>query len=189
MNRPAKSVTPIGYQPELLLGPLLDLVARHSDLPLVFRYEDGKIEAGYHVTEVKAGRFVSLDCGANPESWNETFIQLWDIPEEGKTHMRAAKFAAILGKVEASLGLDRQARLTFEVSDGIRPMLLMRAATPRVENGEINIDLLPRAASCKPRDRWLESPIAATPPVAAAKAGGCCSGPAPVPGQSACCSG
>ena len=190
MNRHAKLAVAGAYQPEILLGTLLEMLARHPDLPLVFHYEGHEIEAGYHVTEVKAGRFASLDCGANPEAWSETFIQLWDIPEEGKTHMLASKFAAILGKVETSLGLDRQAKLTFEVSDSARPMMLMRAAVPRVEGEGLHVDLIPRAASCKPRDRWLESPLAAaTATIAAATVGGCCGGPAPVPGQSACCGG
>ena len=51
--------------------------------------------------------------------------------------------------------LDQSAKLTFEVSDGVRPMQLYRAALPEISDGAIHIELSPRPASCKPRDRWL----------------------------------
>jgi hypothetical protein len=44
------------------------------------------VTGGYHVTEVKAGQFAALACGANPESWTEIFVQLWDIEECDRTH-------------------------------------------------------------------------------------------------------
>ena len=51
------------------LGLLLDALAASRELPLVFRYEGRPVKPGYHVTEVKAGQFSALDCGANPEAW------------------------------------------------------------------------------------------------------------------------
>jgi len=54
----------------------------HGTKLLVFTYDGRDVQAGYHVTEVKDGRFASIDCGAVPESWRETVIQLWDIPAE-----------------------------------------------------------------------------------------------------------
>ncbi|PWB83736.1 MAG: hypothetical protein C3F11_05030 [Methylocystaceae bacterium] len=47
------------------------------------------------MTEVKTGAFNALDCGANLESWQETFIQLWDILEGNRGHMPAGKFRMI----------------------------------------------------------------------------------------------
>ena len=38
------------------------------------------IQQGYHVTEVKAGSFVTLDCGGNPDQWHETILQVEDLP-------------------------------------------------------------------------------------------------------------
>ncbi len=70
--------------------------------------------------------------------------------------MPAGKFSAIIGKVTEHLELDHAAKLTFEVSDGVRPMQLYRAALPKIIGGEVHVELSPRAASCKPRDRWLE---------------------------------
>lgn len=97
----------------------------------MFCYEGSPVRPGYHVTEVKAGQFSALDCGANPEVWSEIFVQLWDIDEDDRTHMQAAKFAAIIRKVSDHVQLEPTAKLTFEVSDGERPIALYCASAPR----------------------------------------------------------
>ncbi|TIP40202.1 MAG: hypothetical protein E5X69_17445, partial [Mesorhizobium sp.] len=116
--------------------------------------------------------FSALDCEANPESWSEIFVQLWDVDEGGPVHMPAGKFAAIIRKVSDHVALDQSAKLTFEVSDGVRPMELHRAAQPSIVGGAIEVELSPRPASCKPRDRWLKGQ--------AAMGNACC-------GESRCC--
>lgn len=141
---------------EISIGALLDALARHAEKPLVFEYGGRSVRSGYHVTEVKAGRFAALDCGANAEQWSEIFIQLWDVDEGGRVHMPAEKFAKIIRKVAEHVALDPAARLTFEVSDGVQPIALHRAVAPLVEGGAVRVVLSPRPASCKPRDRWLE---------------------------------
>jgi hypothetical protein len=141
---------------DLTIGGLLAALAGHKDRPLVFRYDGRWIKPGYHVTEVKAGLFSALDCGANAESWSEIFVQLWDVNEDGREHMPAGKFAAIIRKVVDHLALDQSAKLTFEVSDGIRPMQLHKASQPELAGEIIKVELSPRPASCKPRDRWLQ---------------------------------
>lgn len=139
---------------DITIGDLLEALGRHPSSRLTFRYGGRPLRKGYHVTEVKAGNFAGLDCGANPEAWTEIFVQLWDV-DDAPDQMTAGKFAAIIGKVADHLSLDRSARLTFEVSDGIQPMQLHRAATPSIVADEIVVELSPRPASCKPRDRWL----------------------------------
>src|SRR6478752_266002 len=90
---------PTGADPaEIAIGGLLGFLAEYREKPLVFFYEDRPVRAGYHVTEVKAGQFAALDCGANPEAWSEIFVQLWDVEEGERTHMLAGKFAKIIGK-------------------------------------------------------------------------------------------
>jgi hypothetical protein len=141
---------------DITIGDLLEALAAHGSKPLVFEYDGCSVKPGYHVTEVKAGQFSALDCGANPEQWTEIFIQLWDVHEGKRTHMPAGKFAAIIRKVTEHVPLDPTARLTFEVSDGVRPMQLYRASIPDERDGAVLVTLFPRPASCKPRDRWLE---------------------------------
>ncbi|EJL52100.1 hypothetical protein PMI09_04120 [Rhizobium sp. CF122] len=159
---------------DISLGLLLGTLAGAKDSPLIFYYDGRPVKPGYHVTEVKAGQFSALDCGANPEAWTEIFIQLWDIEEGDRTHMPAGKFYAIIGKVTEHVKLDDSAKLTFEVSDGLQPMRLYRAAMPTLRAGTVHVELSPRPASCKPRDRWL----------AEQQAQSCC---APTAGRNACC--
>jgi Family of unknown function (DUF6428) len=142
---------------DLTLSEVLALADVHADLPLIFHHDGRPVKPGYHVTEVKAGQFAALDCGANPEAWAEIFVQLWDVNEDARAHMASGKFAKIIRKVADHVGLDAAARLTFEVSDGVAPMQLHRATQPEVRDGALHVALLPRAASCKPRDRWLET--------------------------------
>jgi len=162
---------------DISLGRLLDVIDGVRHLPLIFSYDGRQVEPGYHVTEVKAGQFAALDCGANPEAWAEIFVQLWDINEDDRTHMPAGKFAAIIRKVSEHVQLVGSAKLTFEVSDGIRPMQLYCASVPNVRDGALHVELAPRPASCKPRDRWFAEENA--------KAGTACCGPSA--GKSACC--
>lgn len=153
---------------DISLGTLLEVAAAHPGKELVFHYDGRAVKTGYHVTEVKAGQFSALDCGANPEAWSEIFVQLWDVDEAGRTHMPAGKFAAIVRKVSEHVKLDGTAKLTFEVSDGVMPMQLYCASQPVIEGDKMRVDLSPRPSSCKPRDRWLASQ-------AAAVASACCS--------------
>jgi hypothetical protein len=133
---------------------------------LVFRYEGADVQAGYHVTEVKSGRFQALDCGAQYESWHETFIQLWDIPQEDeRRYMPVSKFLAIINKVASVVPIEPQAKVTFEVSNGIKAMALYRASSITIEDDIVRVELSQRPASCKPRDRWL---------LQAADQGACC---------------
>ncbi|MGJ7042246.1 hypothetical protein J2Y63_005528 [Shinella sp. BE166] len=140
---------------DITLGQLLDDLAAAPEASLVFLYEGRPVQAGYHVTEVKAGAFSALDCGANPEAWSEMFVQLWDIAEDGRSHMPAGKFSAIIRKVSDHVQLDPTAKLTFEVSDGDRPMALYCASSPRLAGDRFEVALTARPSSCKPRDRWL----------------------------------
>ncbi len=158
---------------EISAQSLLETLSRHKDKKLIFAYDGHDVRPSYHVTEVKTGSFRALDCGANAERWNETFIQLWDIEEENRGHMPVAKFLAIIGKVGEAVGFDADAKLTFEVSDGVKPMQIYRAE--RMDIGEeVRVTLSARPSSCKPRDRWLAEQTAST----------CCGTAKPQP----CCS-
>lgn len=140
---------------DITLGHLLDAHAPTPDAPLVFHYDGRPVKAGYHVTKVKAGQFSALDCGANPRSLVGDLRAALDIDEDGRTHMPAGKFAAIIRKVSDHVRLEPSAKLTFEVSDGVRPMALYCAGLPRLMGGSFEVTLDARPSSCKPRDRWL----------------------------------
>jgi hypothetical protein len=101
------------------------------------------------------------------------------VAEDYKEAMRWYKSAADIGdgirKVLDHVRLDPAAKLTFEVSDGKRPMALYCALSPRLKNGGFEVRLAARPSSCKPRNRWL---------IDKATAGSCCG---PAAGTSMCC--
>lgn len=52
----------------------------HEDKPLIF--DVGKrVNAGYHVTEIKASAVHTMDCGGQSNQWFETTLQVW-APEQ-----------------------------------------------------------------------------------------------------------
>jgi hypothetical protein len=161
---------------EITARDLLGVLARDPLQPLLFVYDGETVRPGYHVTEVKTGRFTALDCGANFEAWTETFIQLWDVDDGDRTHMTAGKFVAIIDKVEKVSSFDADTKLTFEVSDGEQAMRLYHAASMEADDNRITVQLAPRPASCKPRDRWLaeEQQTAASCCGPATTTQGCC---------------
>jgi hypothetical protein len=147
----------------------------HRALPLVFTYGGKTIAAGYHVTEVKAAQLSSLDCGANPESWSETIVQLWDIESDGATHMKVAKFLGILSQVERRATLDPEALLIFEAGDSASPMQVFTVGSIVAMSDHVEVTLAPRPATCKPRDRGLEDALGAVTAAATAQSKTCCS--------------
>lgn len=137
------------------LGAILDILEDHADKALVLAYGDGRqVQAGYHITEVKAGSFVTLDCGGNPDAWRETVLQVEDIPPaEGSPPMTVTKFRSILGKVASKVQLDRDARLTWEVSRPGEPMQVYDVARIEIVSDQTIMRLGSRPAICKPRHR------------------------------------
>jgi hypothetical protein len=135
LAKPQSLVGALPAMAELSAVALFEAFEAQKEKPLVFNYEGHDVRPSYHVTEVKTGAFRGLDCGANTESWNETFIQLWDIEEENRGHMPGWKFLAIIGKVRDAVGFDDDAKPTFEVSDGQSPMRIYRAE--HVEVGDV----------------------------------------------------
>ena len=109
-----------------------DLIAQldtvSQDAPLIFVTENGPINAGYHVTEVKLASVQSLDCGARRSSWNEVVIQLLD--GSGQDFMTAGKFTGILKKATSKLeGLDHAA-LKFEFSNDNKGLRILEPGHP-----------------------------------------------------------
>lgn len=156
---------PLAASGEMTARALLDALRKTPARQLVFVVDGRTIRPGYHVTEVKFGRFAALDCGANPEAWSETFIQLWDVDEPPHVHMPAGKFVAIIDKVAQLTPFDPDTKLTFEFSDGAEAIRLLQAIDLSEDADRVTVTLGNRPASCKPRDRWL----------AEQKATSCCS--------------
>jgi hypothetical protein len=179
VDKPLAKPTVTSWPAEVSTRMLLDALPDHRDKMLVFVYDGHPIQSGYHVTEIKSGRFDALDCGANPESWTETFIQLWDVPAEAdRTFMLVWKFLAIMKKVADEVPFDPESKLTFEVSDPNSAMRLFGISDLAIDAEAVRVSLKRRPASCKPRDRWLEQKGAEEAPCCAPTANSdarCCS--------------
>lgn len=159
---------------EASLAAVLVQLEGQDEKPLVIEYADRTVQAGYHVTEVKAGSFVTLDCGNNPDAWQETVLQVEDIPAtDDRAMMTAGKFRTILGQVDRKVRLNHDARLTIEIGRPGEAMRVFDVAGVEVLNDRVRLALGVRAAICKPRHRAQQAGTDAfcSP---AAKASGCC---------------
>ncbi|MGX5733140.1 DUF6428 family protein [Bosea thiooxidans] len=165
----------VEFHGDALLGALLDALEPYAARPLVLEYGERRIQPGYHVTEVKAGSFVTLDCGGNPDRWRETVIQIEDLPAEaGGDYMLAGKFRSILDRVTRRVELAADARLTFEVGMPDEPMRVFDVDAVQPGGDHVVLRLAARPAICKPRHRAAQQAVAGACCGASVAKPGCC---------------
>ena len=95
----------------------LSVLENHKGKSLLFEYQPSNfVKPGYHITEVKNIHIEAVDCGARPDAWQETLIQLWESPSEKhkKTFMMASKALSILQRVDKIRPLTQDAVVKFE---------------------------------------------------------------------------
>ena len=135
-----------------------DFISRLREAPakqLVFTdSDDATIHGGYHLTELKAASFDTVDCGAQKNHWNETIVQLW-VPEdeENSECMTAAKFLSIYDKVARLIPLDPTAEIRFEYGDENFPSSNYHIEMISENEAELRVQLRLPQATCKARDR------------------------------------
>ena len=135
-----------------------DFISRLREAPakqLVFTNSDGTtIHGGYHLTELKAASFDTVDCGAQKNRWNETIVQLW-VPEdeENGEFMTAAKFLSIYDKVARLIPLDSTAEIRFEYGDENFPPSNYHVEMMSENEAELRVQLRLPQTTCKARDR------------------------------------
>ena len=132
----------------------------HTTSGLVFELPDGGLVApGYHVTEVIAASFRSVDCGGRSHAWGQTLVQLQgpsqrDAPE----FMRVGKFLAIYARAAASLPVGDADELRLEYGDAERPAIHYGVAGLEESEGALRVRLLAPGVSCKPRAEAESAP-------------------------------
>jgi Family of unknown function (DUF6428) len=122
---------------------------------LVFTNSGGAmVHGGYHLTELKAASFDTVDCGAQKNQWNETIVQLL-VPEEEENgeRMTAAKFLAIYDKVARLISLDAAAEIRFEYGDENFPPSNYHVENISETAAELRVQLRLPQTTCKARDR------------------------------------
>ena len=134
-----------------------DLIAtlrRSPSKQLIFVNENGvSIHAGYHLTELKAASFDTVDCGGRKNQWRETIVQLWVPGESDNDFMTAEKFLSIFDKVSGMISLDSEAEIRFEYGD--ENFFPSNYHVERITEGKakIRVQLSPPQTTCKARDR------------------------------------
>ncbi len=136
-----------------------DFVSRLREAPakqLVFTNSDGAtVHGGYHLPELKAASFDTVDCGAQKNQWNETIVQLWvpEQEEENGERMTAAKFLSIYDKVARLISLDVTAEIRFEYGDENFPPSHYHVEKLSENEAELRVELRLPQMTCKARDR------------------------------------
>jgi hypothetical protein len=143
------------HKPTTTTREFIELLSSHADKALVFEHEGRRIQPDYHVTEIKSASFSSLDCGARPQQWHETIVQLWDVQDEPERgHMPLRKFMGIWRKVAESVALNADAEIKFEWGDAQTPSVHYIFGGMKVDGHALVVSLEPVRATCKPRDEW-----------------------------------
>jgi hypothetical protein len=115
------------------------------------------VRSGYHLTELKAALFQTVDCGGHTNRWRETVVHLW-VPANADDHyMTAAKFLKIFDKVCSMMPVDLGAEIRVEYGDeNIFPSMHHVRSVTR-DNTVTRVLLEPPRTTCKVRDRRLPS--------------------------------
>ena len=129
----------------------------HNDTPLIFDYGNARVPAGYHVTEVKAVSYQTMDCGGKSDAWAETIVQLWnpDVTDK-KEFMSAKKFLSIFERAASGVPVTTTAELKLEYGNETVPAINYLVGEMTLENGNLIVKLEPPQVQCKARNRPQE---------------------------------
>jgi Family of unknown function (DUF6428) len=128
---------------------------RASEKPLLFvNAESDTIHAGYHLTEIKAAKLDTVDCGGKKNRWTETIMQLW-VPadETSETFMTVGKFLRIYERVSSMIDVDPAAEVRFEYGDENFFPSNYHVESMTEEIDALRVELRPPQTTCKARDR------------------------------------
>lgn len=121
---------------------------------LLFTNANGEaVHSGYHLTEIKAVTYDTVDCGAQKNRWNETILQLWVPARADDDYMSAGKFVSIYDKVRKLVSIDEAAEVRIEYGDESFFPTAYHVADVIEGNNELRVVLEPPATTCKARDR------------------------------------
>ena len=121
---------------------------------LIFADLDGRaVHSGYHLTELKAAQFETVDCGGQTNRWQETIMQLWVPSQAGNDYMTAAKFLKIFDKVRGLIPVDLDAEIRVEYGDDNFFPSTYHVRSVTHDQTMTRVLLEPPRTTCKARDR------------------------------------
>jgi hypothetical protein len=141
---------------------------------LIFADLDGHtVHSGYHLTELKAASFETVDCGGQTNHWQETIVQLWLPSHATNEYMTASKFLKIFEKVRGMipLNLDTEVRIEYGDENFFPSTYHVHSVTH--DQTTTRVLLEPPETTCKARDRRMADLLAKS---------SCCA-----PATEACC--
>ena len=132
------------------LSSLMD----HGQKALVFNLDGRRIQPGYHVTELKAASFETMDCGGQGNLWHETIVQLMPSPSEAhRGHMKVEKFMSIYNRVSGSVPVRAGAEIRFEYGDDGEPAIQYNVRGVDLQPDALIVRLESARVTCKANDR------------------------------------
>ena len=113
------------------------------------------VHSGYHLTELKAASFETVDCGGRTNRWQETIVQLWVPTDPDDEYLTAAKFLKIFDRVRAMIPLNFDAGIRVEYGDEnfFPSAYYVHSATS--DHTTTRVFLEPPRTTCKARDRRM----------------------------------
>ena len=143
---------------------------------LIFADLDGRaVHSGYHLTELKAAQFETVDCGGQTNRWQETIVQLWVPSQAGNEYMTAAKFLKIFDKVRGLIPVDLDAEIRVEYGDDNFFPSTYHVRSVTHDQTTTRVLLRPPDTTCKARDRRVPT-LPTTDSCCAPSMEVCCSG-------------
>ncbi|MEQ6119763.1 DUF6428 family protein [Reichenbachiella sp. MALMAid0571] len=128
------------------------LLENHSTSRLQFEIEKGKfILPTYHITEIKNATVNSVDCGGNPDTYNQTIVQLLINPNEKiRKPWTSQKALSIFEKVHSKSPIKSDAEIFFEYGDSTIRTSHFSIRNVEEHDGTINVQLFVKPTVCKP---------------------------------------
>jgi len=141
---------------------------------LIFVDLDGHtVHSGYHLTELKAASFETVDCGGQTNRWQETIVQLWVPSHAANEYMTAAKFLKIFDKVSGMIPLDLDAEIRVEYGDDNFFPSAYHIRSVNDDQTTTRVLIEPPQTTCKARDR-RHAALPTTGSCCAPATEGCC---------------
>lgn len=123
---------------------------------LIFVDLDGHVvRRGYHLTELKAATFDTVDCGGQTNQWQETIVQLWVPANSDDEYMTSAKFLKIFDQVHGTIALNLNAEIRVEYGDENFFPSTYHVRSVAHSQDATRVLIEPPATTCKARDRRI----------------------------------
>jgi uncharacterized protein DUF6428 len=136
----------------------ISLLRAAPDNQLIFVDLHGHaVHSGYHLTELKAASFETVDCGSQRNRGVETIVQLWVPSDAEDVYMTVAKFLKIFEKVRGMIPLDLGAEIRVEYGDESFFPSTYHVRSVTNEQTTTRVLLEPPRTTCKARDRRTET--------------------------------